>query len=80
MHGGQRTLIKLLLQELHALDLFYNFHNNAIAEFMCLHLLLQNSRSYSETCIMARIHVEYVHEAHDFENGQMINLQSQNWQ
>ena len=39
--------------------------------------LLQISRSYLETCTMARIHVEHVHDAHMTEKGQMINLHSQ---
>ena len=39
-------------------------YKTAIAEFMCLQLLLQISRSYLETCIMAGIHIEQVHEAH----------------
>ena len=29
-----------------------------------------------EDCIMARIHVEHVHEAHMTEDGQLINLRA----
>ena len=75
MHEGQRTLIRLLLQELHAFDLFNNLpYNHAIADFMCLQLLLQISRSCSETCTLERIQIELVQEAHMTENSQMVNV------
>ena len=65
MHECQRTLIKLLLKKLHALDLFTNLpYNHAIRDFVCLQLLLHITRSCSEICTMARIQIEPVHDAH----------------
>ena len=58
MHECQRSLIKLLLLELHALALFNNFAlYDDTAEFMCLKLLIQISRSYSENCTLANLAV-----------------------